>query len=289
MTAGPEAARPPRQPAPSPGMMGAMIRTTLSATIALLLAMPLAFAFDPGNDVQTTELFEARIYKSADGGGSIPYRLRMPLNWDTSAERLPLVLFLHGAGERGSDNASQLTWGGRMLGRGFQAKHPCFVVAPQCPPGRQWVDTPWTTGSYSTRAVKESDELRMAVEIVRGVMKEFGNSIDPDRVYVMGLSMGGYGTWDAVTRHPDLFAAAVPICGGGDPGMAGAIKAPVWAFHGGADTVVPPRASREMIDALKKSGAEPKYTEYEGVGHNSWVNAWAEKDLGDWLFAQKRK
>ncbi len=159
----------------------------------------------------------------------------------------------------------------------------------QCPPERRWVDTPWENGSYSSDAVKISNELRMAVEIVRGVTKEFGDAVDPDRVYVMGLSMGGYRAWDAIVRRPDLFAAAVPICGGGDPSKAGGIRAKVWAFHGDADTVVPPGSSREMIKAMKKAGAEPKYTEYAAVGHNSWVNAWGEQDLPEWLFAQKRK
>lgn len=241
-----------------------------------------------GGEAAAIDGFEPRTHKAA-AGGTMPYRLRKPEGYDAKT-KYPLVLLLHGAGERGTDNQSQLKWGGSLLGKEIQPKHPCFVVAPQCPPEKQWVNTPWGEGSYSTETVAESDELKLAIDIVKSVMKEFEGSVDPDRVYVTGLSMGGYGSWDAAVRHPDLFAAAVPICGAGDPAKAKAMKdVKVWAFHGSADNVVPPRGSREMVGALVGVGAQPKYTEYEGVDHGSWVNAWQEKELFDWMFAQKRE
>jgi predicted peptidase len=233
------------------------------------------------------DFYESRTF-AATNGTRLPYRLFKPAAADPT--KRPVLLFLHGAGQRGADNRSQLKHGGAVFATTLQEKSPCFVVAPQCPEGRQWVNTPWTDGSYSTDRVKESDELRVAAELVGALFTEFPREIDRDRVYVMGLSMGGYGTWDGVARHADLFAAAVPICGGGDPSRARSLaRLPIWAFHGDADPVVPPAASREMIEALKRAGAAyVKYTEYPGVEHDSWTSAWAESGLWEWLLSQRR-
>lgn len=263
-----------------------MHRSTLGAAAVSLLVMTVSLsAHDPGNDPAATAKFEARTHIS-DAGGSLSYRLLKPDGLQQD-RKYPLLVFLHGAGERGGDNESQLKWGGKVLAEAVQAKEKCFVIAPQCPPERQWVNTPWAKGSYSIDAIKESDELRMVVEIVKKVSKEF--PIHADRIYVMGLSMGGFGTWDMITRHPDLFAAAAPICGGGDPSKAAEITAKVWAFHGAADDVVPTEGTREMVDALKRAKKDPKYTEYPGVSHGSWVNAWNEKGLVEWLMGQKKE
>lgn len=114
--------------------------------------------------------------------------------------------------------------------------------------------------------------------------------IDPDRLYITGLSMGGFGTWDAIQRKPDLFAAAVPICGGGDVSKASHItKIPIWVFHGAEDNLVNPKWSRDMVEAIKRAGGNPKYTEYPGVGHHSWVPAYSDPELFEWLFSQKKK
>ena len=236
--------------------------------------------------------FEARTLASKTvAGGTLAYRLLTPDGYDAKADaKYPLVLFLHGAGERGTDNAAQLKWGGKQLATDLQSAGKCFVVAPQCPPGKQWVNAPWAKGSYSTAAVPVGDELTMALEAVESAAAEF--KVDSDRVYVMGLSMGGFGTWDAIARHPEQFAAAVPICGSGDPSAAGRIKpVAVWAFHGGADTTVPTQGTRDMAEALKKAGATDatfRYTEFPKVGHNAWSPAWETPGLWDWLLAQRR-
>lgn len=144
---------------------------------------------------------------------------------------------------------------------------------------------PWEKGSFQTPAISES--LRLALELTDATLKEL--PIDPERVYVTGLSMGGYGTFDALVRRPDLFAGAIAVCGAGDPSKAKSIAhIPVWAWHGDKDTAVPVQGSRDMVEALKKAGATPKYSELAGVGHNSWSPAYADKDFWPWLLAQKR-
>lgn len=231
---------------------------------------------------------EAREYKDAKGN-VLPYRLHRPAV--EKDKKYPLVLILHGAGERGSDNSKQLVWfwdakkSSPLTDKAFlDAK--AFAVVPQCPDDKQWVDVPWTKGSYKQPEI--SEPLRLALELTESLVKEL--PIDPDRVYVMGMSMGGFGAVDAVMRKPDLFAACMPICGAGDPSKAESIKhVAVWAFHGDKDNAVPVSGSRDLIDALKKAGAKPHYSEYAGVGHNSWSPAFAEKDFWTWLFEQQRK
>lgn len=250
---------------------------TRPAVVLLMLAATSARAADP----------EPKTFAAA-GGKTIPYRLLRPDGVE-AGKKYPLVLVLHGAGERGTDNAKQLihVWdkGTGPLGRPEFAAAKAFAVLPQCPDGKQWVDVPWAKGSYKSPPV--SEPLELALQLVDAAIKE--HPIDPDRVYVMGLSMGGYGTFDAVQRRPELFAAAVPVCAAMDVSKAKAVAAvPMWVFHGDKDTVVPVSGSREAVAALRAAGATPRYTEYAGVGHNSWAPAFREKELWTWVFAQRR-
>jgi predicted peptidase len=230
----------------------------------------------------------AKEFKS--DGKTLPYRLLVPDDIK-SGQKYPLVLILHGAGERGTDNTKQLVWfwadkKPSVMTRPEVAAAGAFVIVPQCPEGKQFVEVPWAKGSYKSPEI--SEPLKLTLALVDSFLKE--QPIDPDRVYVVGMSMGGYGAIDAVQRRPELFAACVPICGAGDTSKAKDIAhVSLWAFHGDADNVVPVSASRELIDALKKAGAEPKYTEYPKVGHNSWSPAFEEKEFWNWIFAQKRK
>ena len=163
---------------------------------------------------------------------------------------------------------------------------PCFLIAPQCPDGKKWCEVDWSAAHHETPE-KPSEALRLTMEVIAALQKEF--PIDGKRLYLTGLSMGGYGTWDALARYPDTFAAGVPICGGGDEGTATKIaKLPIWVFHGDKDNAVKVERSRNMVAALKKAGGEPKYTEYSGEGHASWVPAYRDEELYKWLFAQKR-
>jgi predicted peptidase len=231
---------------------------------------------------------EAHVFKA--DGKTLPYRLLKPADIE-AGKKYPLVLILHGAGERGTDNAKQLVWfwdekKPSVMTRPEVAKEKAFVIVPQCPEGKRFVEVPWEKGSYKSPEI--SEPLKLTLALVDSFIKD--NPIDLDRVYVIGMSMGGYGALDAVQRRPELFAACVSICGAGDLSKAKDIAhVPVWAFHGADDTAVPVSGSREMIAALKKAGAGPKYTEYPKVGHNSWSPAFEEKEFWNWIFAQKRQ
>ncbi|MDB6031442.1 MAG: Lipolytic protein family [Verrucomicrobiales bacterium] len=229
--------------------------------------------------------YQPRVYTNASLQ-TLPYRLLTPRNYN-AAQKYPLVLFFHGAGERGNDNQRQLVHGASLfLKPENRDKFPCFVIAPQCPEKEQWVDMPWS-GDAGTRPEKPSKAMKLALEVLQDAGKEF--SIDHDRIYVTGLSMGGYATWDLITRFPDRFAAAAPVCGGGDEKTIAepVAKVPVWAFHSEDDTVVKVIRSRNMIAALQKFGGKPKYFEYFSLGHGSWDKAYSEPELIPWMFAQR--
>lgn len=243
--------------------------------LLLLLALALSLRADE---------FDVRTYTDA-AGAAHPYRLLVPAGYDP-AQKYPLAVFFHGAGQRGDDNTAQLHNAGSFLLPANRAKFPCFVIALQCPHGKQWVDMKWSDLS-GTRPAQPGERMQLALDILASVQKEF--SVDPDRLYLMGLSMGGYAVWDCVTRFPDRFAAGIAVCGGGDestvtPAVA---KVPVWAFHSADDPTVPVVRSRHMVDAMTQAGGHPRYTEYQGLGHGSWGKAFAEPDLFPWLFAQR--
>lgn len=228
---------------------------------------------------------EKLIYKDSVGK-TLPYRLMKPEGYD-AAKKYPLVVFLHGAGERGTDNEKQLVHGvPQFASEANREKYPCFLIAPQCPDDTKWVDVDWSADSH--QSPKEMTEpTRLTVELLESLAKQY--SIDPKRIYLTGLSMGGYGTWDLIARRPELFAAAVPICGGGDEATAEKIKGlPIWAFHGAKDGAVKPARSRNMIAALERAGGKPKYTEYPDVGHDSWNPAYKDAEMLKWLFEQKK-
>jgi predicted peptidase len=262
-----------------PGMFPA----AMLVLAALVCAASSARAEEKKDDMPTPQ---PRVFKDAVGN-TMPYLLLAPKDYNP-AKKYPLVLFYHGVGECGDDNKSQWKNGIEVFQKPEnREKFPCFVVAPQCPKGRQWVNVPWSADS-EIQPEEPSDQLKLSLGILTAVQKEF--AIDADRLYVAGLSMGGFAVWDVSTRHPDLFAAAMPICGGGDEKQAAKIaKLPLWAFHGGQDTVVKTFRSRNMINAMKLAGGDPKYTEYPAEGHGSWTPAFHEPELLPWMFAQARR
>ncbi len=188
---------------------------------------------------------------------------------ETKTEKIPLIVQLHGAGERGSGREDLE----KVDIHGFSkylknAEHSCIVIMPQCPE-----DTFWAA------------RVESIVKFVEHLIKEF--NVDEDRVYLTGLSMGGYGTWFTSMARPDLFAAIAPVCGGGMAWNAEVLKMPIWAFHGADDTVVSPTQSDEMVSALRENGADVTYSRLEGIGHDVWENAY-NKELLEWLLSKKR-
>lgn len=249
----------------------------------LLLLLLALFVLIAPLRAQTDE-FEFRTSK-APNGLTIPFRLLLPLNYDRT-QRYPLVLFLHGAGERGTDNKAQLKHGApTFLPGDVRQRFPCFVMAPQCPPDQKWTDIEWRAGG--PMPPEPSVPMQLTLDAIDALMKDY--NIDRERLYVTGLSMGGYGAWDLACRQPERWAAAVPICGGGDRRSAARAKGvAIWAFHGDSDQAVPVERSREMIEGLRAAGATPLYSEYPTVSHDSWTSAYGEPELLSWMFAQRR-
>jgi predicted peptidase len=252
-----------------------------------VFTIPLLLVLMPSIDstaADNRDRFQSHVFQ--DGDYTLPYRLLMPKPYDAK-QKYPLVIFLHGAGERGDDNEKQLVHGmNDFASDEVMAKFPALVFAPQCPSGEQWGGINRLAKS-PTPPDEFTPALAAALKAVDSLRKEF--SIDDKRIYITGLSMGGYGSWDALAKRTELFAAAAPICGGGDPAQASKFKdIPIWAFHGADDQTVPVERSREMIEALKAAGAKPKFTEYPGVGHNSWAQTYSDPALYEWLFAQRK-
>lgn len=205
----------------------------------------------------------------------LKYLLFRPSNYKTE-EKWPLILFLHGAGERGSNLGKVAVHGPPRLVKEWK-DFPFVVVSPQCPAGQTW-----------------DDEALLA--LLDEVMEE--EKVDPTRVYLTGLSMGGYGTWSLGLKHPERFAAIAPICGGGSNlpillpkgnRQAALKRLPVWAFHGGKDEVVPVSESERMVNALKSIGNEAKLTLYPEAGHDSWTETYANQELYDWFLKHRSK
>lgn len=261
------------------------MRIKLSIALAFLCVSFFAKA-------QDKSLFKKEIYVS--GTDTLPYRILLPLNYDAS-KKYPLILVLHGAGERGNNNEAQLVHGSYLfLKDSVREQFPAIVVFPQCPATSFWsnvkfkFDTATKNRSFEFQSEGEPTiAMKLAQELLYKVIKDY--PINKKQIYVGGLSMGGMGTFEIVRRNPKLFAAAFPICGGGAAATAPAMKkVKWWVFHGDVDAVVPAAWSQEMVDALKVAGADVKYSLYPGVNHNSWDNAFAEPGLLPWLFSIKK-
>ena len=254
----------------------------------------------PGiRDRALLDAYEARSH------GAMPYRLMKPLRIDPG-ERYPLIVSLHGSGGVGDDNLSNLRfWNGVMARPEWRRKHPSFVFVPQRRPGGIWGPKPDVPG---TEDLFVRDDLTQAFEIIESLQQEF--PIDADRIYALGSSGGGAGTWNIISARPDMFAAAIPVCGRFDPAYAPRLAhLPIWAFHGDADPLVSVEFSRSAFAALREAGGNIKYTELRGVEHSSWIQAFTyvgddeskgyltrhgnEKadptaDVWEWLFGRRK-
>jgi predicted peptidase len=241
-------------------------------------------AADDDEPPRAEEIYAAKIFRHEDQ--TLPYRFLKPEHIE-AGRKYPLVLFLHGAGERGNDNRKQLVHAlPEFIKRQNRARFPCFVVAPQCPTERRWVEVDWTLQRHEMPE-EMSVPLGLTWELLQQVTEQY--PIDQDRIYITGLSMGGYGAWDLIQRKPDYFAAALPVCGGADEKYAERlINLPIWTFHGDKDAVVPLVRSTRMVETIEKAGGKPKLTIYPGVGHDSWTATYANPEVLEWLFSQKK-
>ena len=216
---------------------------------------------------QTSHLFERTLSKTV----SLNYLLYLPENYSNSKQDFPLILFLHGAGERGDDLSLVKIHGIPKIVE-QQKDFPFIAVSPQCPLDRWWVD-PWLI-----------EALNSLLDDIIATYR-----VDKSRAYLTGLSMGGFGTWALAMMYPEKFAAIAPVCGGGMPWMAFRLKnIPVWAFHGAKDEVVPFQRGEEMVEALRKNGGNVKFTVYPEAGHDSWTETYNNPELYEW-FLQHRK
>lgn len=221
--------------------------------------------------------FEKSAFKPSSGD-ELRYALLKPAGLK-DGEKVPLVIALHGVGGRGSAAWEKNCSANLVLaGPEMREKFPCFVMAPTTEKRETW---------WSSAGLRGKERLPDVFELIEHLLAEL--PVDRKRVYVTGQSMGGFGTFGAIGQRPDLFAAAAPVCGGYDPEKAKGFAAlPIWIFHGAKDTTVPVERSREMVEALKKAGGNPKYTEFPTTGHNAWTPAYNDEKLWDWMFAQRR-
>jgi predicted peptidase len=234
---------------------------------------------------QSSRFQKGRYYNNK--GDTLIYRLLVPDS--DSLRKYPLVIFLHGAGERGSDNEAQLKWGVMNFATDQNMiLHPAIVLAPQCPEKIEWSNfTPGNKGADQHLLASPSKPMELLIALIHRILRTM--PVDSNRIYITGLSMGGFGTYDAIERYPDLFAAAVPVCGGGDLSMVASIShLPIWIFHGSEDSAVNPSYSLDMVQALYKAGAHPGFTFYPEVGHFSWLGAYSDPLMLEWLFRQHK-
>ncbi|HEY4064312.1 MAG TPA: alpha/beta hydrolase-fold protein [Puia sp.] len=257
-----------------------IIGLTLTLTVGVMISFESysTMHWTNWNYTKTKEFvqsFDPGIFVNSKGD-TLRYRLLKPLDYDPG-KKYPIVISLPYGGQPATDTIAQLEGAvaAELLATdNNRREHPAFLFIPNCPPGAGWGGIPY---------YPEADSL--VFDALIALDRQF--SIDDKRRYVAGLSRGGYGAWNFICKHPEMFAAAIPVAGGGDPRLAPKIiHVAVWAFHGTEDRNVPVAGSRNMIDAIKRAGGNPKYTEFPGEGHNIWDKVIATPGLLDWLFAQ---
>ncbi|MBU2904118.1 prolyl oligopeptidase family serine peptidase [Arenibacter algicola] len=243
-------------------------------------------------ETKMAELFNGRTHVNMQKD-TLQYRLLMPLDYDPN-KQYPLVVCLSGGAGRGTDNIQQIA--GSKAAQVLSTlenrkKYPAFIFVPQCPPGADWgrsLGKMEREGLIARGRYNQPNVESLVFETIAALEEEF--NIHTTRRYITGQSMGGFGTWHYILTHPQMFTAAIPICGGANPDLAKKITdLPLWVFHGDNDKTVPVDFSRRMVAAIKKAGGNPKYTEFPGVGHGSWHEAFDTPELLDWFFAQVKE
>lgn len=259
----------------------------------VLMSLLMLIPFIAQIDAQDLPLYEKK--ELIIGNDTLRYRIMYPLNFD-ARNKYPVVLFLHGSGERGNDNIAQLVHGGKLFSRDdIRLSYPAVVIFPQCPSNSFWSNTKWDqnqdgSNKFSFNPSGEATQpMMLTIKLMKNILKE--KYVDKKRVYVGGLSMGGMGTFEILYRCPKVFAAAIPMCGGGNPGSVSnySKRVHLWVFHGAKDDVVLPKYSETMVEAIQKSGGDVKFTLYPDANHNCWDSAFAEPNLLEWLFSNTKK
>jgi predicted peptidase len=239
-----------------------------AALILICVATPSRAATDLSNSITGSV---------SDGSTSIPYRLFQPQGV-AAGDKVPLVIFLHGMGDRGTDNVGQTYWMNNLQQQTASGQYAAYVLAPQINTNM------WFASNSNTPTIAES----LTMDALKQVEAELPANVDTSRIYITGVSMGSFGTWDMARLYQNTFAAAVPMSGGIDPSYAPALKnTPIWAFHGSADPVVPVQTTRDMVAALQAIGGNIKYTEVAGGGHEIWPEQYANPALYAWMFSQQ--
>jgi poly(3-hydroxybutyrate) depolymerase len=258
----------------------------VSRLVAITFALMLCWPSLPGQTTRARDAFLPG--HSTIDGKRYGYRLLEPLPQFRHVPQ-PLVVFLHGAGERGTDNERQTAWLPEYLAEPAQRNRlPCWVLCVQCPVDETWVDVPWTDAESRPMRPAPTRALRAVMAAMDSVRTRPG--VDDARVYLTGLSMGGFGAFDLAARQPERFAALLAICGGGDPAAAPRLLGlPITVYHGSADDVVPVQRSRAMVTALREVGAFVRYHELDGVRHDAWRTAYGHGGAVPWLFAQDQR
>jgi predicted peptidase len=273
----------PRDAAASIKLVHRQANMTIYSLSIFLGALLMAQADDavnvePGKQLPQSVSIRAENDDGTDGDVRVRYMLFTPQDYKSDGEPWPLLLFLHGYGECSDTDLDRVKIHGPAKMVDSRPDFPFVVVSPQHP----------NLERDFSKIVKAWQPEHL-IQLLDHVSKNM--NIDPARVYVTGLSMGGYGTWRLAAAYPDRFAAVVPICGGGDRDKmtAGLLKVPIWAFHGDNDPIVPVSESRHMIFPLRQAGSEVRFTVYPGVAHNSWVQTYNNPEVYDWLLAHRKK
>lgn len=277
--------------------------------LSFILFMTLAGTARPAEvTAEQADALLTRLTFTASNGLAMPYRLFRPADL-APGERVPLLVFLHGRGDRGTDNRPSMfnrlplfVGSDSILSAEMQMRHRCIVLVPQCSDKTineewaKWVgntpQTPWNgldqeQGGY-VQSEQPSESGAAFLELVESMLAS--EPVDRQRVYLTGISMGGFGAWEFAMRRPNLWAALVPMAGYSDQSKVGSVThIPTWIFHGGADRSNPVQGSRNMYRLLNAAGADVRYTEYPRTGHSpAFGKAWREPDLLPWLFAQQK-
>ncbi len=245
---------------------------------ALLILFAIALLPTYASAAAATDFLSATLSKAGTEPGDLPYRYLIPAGYD-AAKSYPLIVFLHGSGERGNDNVAQLnnraSGALQLVSAENQAAYPCFMLAPQASAGAGDGDDGWNL-----------DSLGQVMRVIEKMQKQY--SIDRNRIYVTGVSMGGAATWAIVVQYPTVFAAAVPMSGWGAGSYARIVGLPLWAFHAVDDDQVPVILTDKAVDAVRALGGKVLYTRYASGGHGIWPTAYATPELLPWLMAQRR-